>query len=384
MSGSYDVIIIGAGSVGVPTAFFLAKAGLSVLVLDKRFAPGQGENKAAIGGIRAAHYEPAKIILARTSREIFANFEKEYGIHIEWHRGGYLFLAYDEQTKTSLLETVEVQKNYLNEMQWVSPEEIKEIVPSIHLDGIIGGVYSPKDGYASPLLAIEGFYMLAKSYGANFHFGEEVTSIEKSNSKIISVTTTKNKYSSAWVINAAGADAKEIGKMIGLELPIYPESHEGGISTPIKRFLEPLIVDLKSTPGAKNFYFYQALTGQIIFCLTPDPPIPGKDKRSTSSFLPIIARRMISLIPKLKELPIRRTWRGLYPMTPDGSPIIGIPEGFTNYINAVGMCGQGFMLGPGIAKLITRLITNTLTEEDKQVLDELKLERSFKKEEILK
>jgi sarcosine oxidase subunit beta len=89
-------------------------------------------------------------------------------------------------------------------------------------------------------------------------------------------------------------------------------------------------------------------------------------------------------MPRLKNIKIRRTWRGLYPMTPDGSPIVGNVKDLKGYINAAGMCGQGFMLGPGLGELISRLINNKLTSSDKEILEEMTLYRDFSAVEKLK
>ena len=86
----YDVVVIGAGSVGLPTAVFLAEAGVSALVIDQFAGPGQGSNKAAIGGIRATHSSPAKIRLCLESLRIFSTWQACHGDDIEWTQGGYV------------------------------------------------------------------------------------------------------------------------------------------------------------------------------------------------------------------------------------------------------------------------------------------------------
>ncbi len=93
---------------------------------------------------------------------------------------------------------------------------------------------------------------------------------------------------------------------------------------------------------------------------------------------------MVNLMPRLRNIRVRRTWRGLYPMTPDGSPIVGEVEGVQGYVNAVGMCGQGFMLGPGLAVYLRRLLTQAVDEETQEILDKLSLYRQFAKAEKLK
>ena len=145
-----------------------------------------------------------------------------------------------------------------------------------------------------------------------------------------------------------------------------------------------MVVDLRPGTGSKNFYFHQNNEGQIVFCITPDPIIPGHDRRATSVFLPQIARRMVALLPRLANLKVRRVWRGLYPMTPDGAPIVGWAPGIEGFLLTAGMCGQGYMLGPGVGRLVARLVTERLTESDREVLEDLRPDRSFEGEEALK
>jgi sarcosine oxidase subunit beta len=175
-----------------------------------------------------------------------------------------------------------------------------------------------------------------------------------------------------------------VARLARLDVPVVPDSHEGGITEPVARFLEPMVVDIQSMGGSRNYYFYQHKPGPIIFCITPEPPIVGTDRRETSVFLPMIARRMVDLMPKLANIKIRRTWRGLYPMTPDGFPIVGRVRELEGYIYAVGMCGQGYMLGPGVGVLLTHLVQDDLTSLEKEILDELSPYREFGAEEKLK
>ena len=94
---TYDVIIIGAGSVGTPAALCLAEAGLRTLVLDGNASAGQGSNKHAIGGLRATHSDPAKIRICLRSLEIFSGWKEDRGEDLEWRKGGYAFVAYTER-----------------------------------------------------------------------------------------------------------------------------------------------------------------------------------------------------------------------------------------------------------------------------------------------
>jgi sarcosine oxidase subunit beta len=380
----YDAVIVGAGSVGLPTAFFMAEAGLEPLVIDQFASPGQGSNKAAIGGIRATHSAPSKIRLCLESLEVFSSWAEVHGDDIEWYRGGYSFVAYREREAQALKELLDIQQDFGLEISWLDRDEMLQVIPDLNPKGLIGGTYSPDDGSASPLLSAHAFYRRAKERGARFHFGERVTGVISRRGKVVGVRTDKGGYATETLVNAAGPWARQVAEMGDLSVPVTPDSHEAGITEPVERFVEPMIVDIRPARGSKNYYFYQHATGALVFCITPEPPMVGTDRRETSEFLPMIAPRMVGLMPKLANIRVRRTWRGLYPMTPDGFPIVGRSRDLEGYVFAVGMCGQGFMLGPGIGSLLSRMVQDELTLEDEETLEELSPYREFGGEEKLK
>ena len=380
----YDVIIVGAGSVGCPAAYFLAEAGIRPLVIDQFASPGQGANKAAIGGIRATHSHVSKIRIGQSSLDIFSTWQEKHGDNVEWYRGGYSFVAYREREVEILKALLRIQQAYGLNISWLDREELLEAIPALNPDGLIGGTHSPDDGSASPLRSARAFYARALEKGAEFHFNERATGIITRGGKVVGVRTDRGGYATTTVINAAGPWARGVARMAHLDVPVVPDSHEAGITEPVSRFLEPMVVDIRPEPGSRNYYFYQHRPGPIVFCITPEPPIVGTDRRETSAFLPMISKRMVGLMPRLANVRVRRTWRGSYPMTPDGFPIVGRVEGLSGYINAVGMCGQGFMLGPGLATYLVKIIKGDLSDEDQEVLAGLSLTRDFGGEEKLK
>jgi len=384
VSRSYDVIVVGAGSVGTPAAWAMARSGLDVLVLDRFASPGQGSNKSAIGGIRATHSEPAKIRIGLRSLEIASTWRETYGDDIEWSTGGYSFIAVSPREERVLKELLAIQQDSGLDIAWYDADELREIVPALRRDDLVGGTFSPGDGHCSPLLLCHALYDQARRAGAAFRFGETVVNIEVERGRVRGVTTETETYDAPIVLNAAGGWAREIGAMVGLEHPIQPDSHEGGITEPVAPFLEPMIVDISPAPGSSNYYFFQHATGQVVFCITPTPLVPGFDRDATSGFLPMVARRMVELIPRLSNLRVRRTWRGLYPMSPDGSPLVGRSREIDGYLMVIGLCGQGFMLGPGLGELIDRLVRDELSDEDRAVLDELSPYRTFEGQAALK
>ncbi|MDG6224113.1 MAG: FAD-binding oxidoreductase [Candidatus Thermoplasmatota archaeon] len=380
----YDVIVVGAGSVGVPTALAMAEAGLKVAVIDKYPSPGQGENKHAIGGIRATHSDAAKILTCVRSLEIFSTWENKRGDDIEWIRGGYCFPVYRDIEENALKSLLPIQKEHGLDIDFVGPDRIQELIPGIEKEGLIGGTFSPGDGSASPLLSVNAMYRAAVSAGAEFLFKHEVKRIHLSGGKVNGVDTPAGRMEADVVVDAAGPYSPELCRSVGVDLPVVPDSHEGAITEPVKRFFEPMVVDLRPAPGSKNYYFYQNKHGQVVFCITPDPPIVGTDHRETSVFLPQVARRMLFILPRLRHIRVRRVWRGLYPMTPDGSPLVGWNRKVEGLLHATGMCGQGYMIGPGIGEVIARLVTGSSTHEDGPILAGFDPYRQFLGAEALK
>jgi sarcosine oxidase subunit beta len=269
-------------------------------------------------------------------------------------------------------------------IDWLEREALLGVIPDLNPEGLLGGTFSPQDGNASPLLAIHAFYRHAQRLGTEFHFGERATAITVKGGRVRAVQTEQAEYGADVVINAAGPWASDVAQMVGLDTPVAPDSHEAAITEAVSRFLDPMIVDIRPLPGSSNFYFYQHYTGQIVFCITPSPNIWGFDTRATSEFLPMVSRRLLDVMPKLANIRVRRAWRGLYPMTPDGFPIVGWSREIEGYMFAVGLCGQGFMLGPGLGELMARMVQDDLEPEDQEVLEALSPYREFVGQEKLK
>nr|WP_320016897.1 FAD-binding oxidoreductase [uncultured Desulfobacter sp.] len=180
---------------------------------------------------------------------------------------------------------------------------------------------------------------------------------------------------------------------------------KGAVTEPVQMFCPAMVVDMRPAEGLLNYYLYERIEltiwffsiiccgltsvedqvghgryyqnkhGQLLFCITPDPPILGTSHDETSILFPQVCSRMVSLMPRLKNIRGRRVWCGLYPMTPDGSPFVSWNREVNGLLHATGMCGQGFMLGPGVGEIVARMVTRNETAEDRIVLEKFSLYR---------
>jgi len=376
MNKTADVIVIGAGIIGAATGYYLAKKKLKVYVLEKRF-PCFGSTGRCIGGIRQQYTHPLSINVMRESVQTFSTLSQEFGKDVEWFQGGYLFLAHSEEKKQTYLKAIQIQKEYNILVRFVSQDDCAKIINGLSTDGLLGGAYCPTDGQANPFAVTYGYLEGIKKLKGKVFTNTEVTKINLSSNKIKSVITNAGEFFAPVVINAGGPWAKNVAKMVGLDVPIEPERHESLVTEACERLFDPMLVDYR----ADGCYFIQNYgTGHFIGCYTPVPNQPGDNIKASSEFITEMPRRMARLVPKLKGIKVIRQWAGSYEMTPDGNPIVDKTpiEGF--YISA-GMCGHGFMFGPALGKFMSELI---IEGKSSLPLDDFALNRSFGKAETMK
>lgn len=376
---NYDVIIIGAGSIGVPVSYSLAENGFKVLVLEKNSSVGEGLNSRAIGGVRATHTTKSKVALCLESIDIFSKWEEKHGDNIGWVKAGYLFPVYSRGIEKRLINEVESIASDGLRARWIDPSGVADLVPGIERNHLIGGVYSPDDGRASPALSIKAFHRYAVTLGVDFKFKESVEGIMQYDNQVTGVFTDKGRYQGDYVVNAAGAFAAKVGAMANVKLPISLEPRQAGLTESTDLIFSPLIVDIRNLNGIQGLYLYQNLRGQITFTMESTGEI-----LSEAGLNQVFKSRIGKLIPDIVNLKISKWWGGVYPMTPDGNPIIGWVDSLKGYVNAVGMGGQGFMLGPGVGKLIYRMISDKLDTDDRTALKDFSDSRSYIKTEFLK
>jgi len=347
----YDVIIIGAGSIGLMTAYhFLKMGGKSVIVLEKGYL-GCGSTGRCGGGIREQWGSPENIILAKKSIDIWEKLPKELEDDLEFHQGGYLILAFSEEEAETLKQNVHLQHKFGINSKILTPEEAKEIVPILNTSEIVLATYNKRDAKASPFRTLFALKRKIEEMGGKILTHTEVIGFKVKGKEVKEVITTRGSLKTNLVVNATGAWSKIIGKMLGENLPVEPYRHEIMVTERLAHLFDPMVISF-----SKGIYFQQMPRGEIIGGIGNPEEKPGFFIQPTSWFPYHFAKTLIEIAPALRHVRMLRHWIGYYEVTPDAKPIIDYSEVINNVIHATGFSGHGFMVSPMVGKIVAEML----------------------------
>jgi sarcosine oxidase subunit beta len=370
-----DIVIIGGGVVGCSIAYNLAKLGAKNIILLEKNTLASGATGRCGAGIRQQFGTKMNCILARESIKIFENLSQELEYDIELNQGGYLILAYTEKEVNQFKKNVALEQSLNIKARFITVEEAKEIVPPLNTEGILAATFCPTDGHANPFKTNFAYAEAAERLGVKIYTFTEVKEIETENHKIVAVNTDKGKVLTPIVVNAAGGYSGIIGKMVGVDLPVYSQRHQILITEPLDPLFRPMLMSF-----SRNFYCQQTPHGSIIMGFGDPNERKDGDIGSSWQFAQEMAQKMTAVVPLLKEVSMVRQWAGLYNMSPDAQPILGEHPQIEGFYMAIGFSGHGFMLAPITSKLIAELI---LKRKTSLPIDKLEIGRFERGELIL-
>lgn len=343
-----EVVIVGAGIMGLSIAYNLAKNhGITdVVVVDKSYlcSGASGRNG---GGVRAQFSSEENIRLMQESIRICRDFAAEMKINVWFRQGGYLFLVRSEAGRRNLEKSVAVQNACGLSTRMLTPKEAQKVVPQLSIDGVVAASFNHDDAVVFPWPFVWGYASGAAKLGVDIETFTEVLGFRTTGSRIDAVVTDKGEIRTNRVVNACGAWSPEIARMLGVELPNRPHRHEICSSEPLKPWLGPLVADLSN-----GLYFSQSTRGEIVGGVSNEDVPHGIDMSSSHRFLALYADALVRTCPILGSVKVLRQWAGCYDLTPDANPIVGQVDGVDEFYQASGFMGHGFMMAPIIGKLL--------------------------------
>ena len=233
---------------------------------------------------------------------------------------------------------------------------------------IVGATFCQKDGHLNPFNTTEAFAKAAERLGVKILKKTKVTGIDVKNDKIVGVETTAGYISTPLVINAAGGWAQEVGRMAGVDLPLYSERHQILVTEPVERIQDPC-----TWPSRSIFISSKHPTVHLSWAAATRRQ--ESERTSSWQFLHEMINTCTTLLPPLRKLNLVRQWAGLYNMTEDAQPIYGKVDNVEGFWLACGYSGHGFMLAPATGILLTEMILGEPLSIDITNLDLGRFER---------
>ena len=349
-----DVVVIGGGVIGLASAYYLARAGRGVTLVERR-GLGQEASGANVGlvtlfsGHSFDEPDPGPVYeLTRASIDAYASLGEELDVDVEYERSGGVVYAETDDRLAVIRRAYEGYRAHGVPVEWLDARGIRECEPAFFSERVLGGVFCPLNGQINPLMLCRAFARGARRLGARIMLGATVQDVFHGNGRVRAVRTSEGDIPCEFAVNAAGAWAAEIGEMVGQRLPVKPARGQIVLTEALPRFIRRVISGAE--PSAR-----QTRRGNVILGSTVEDV--GFDKRVVAATIDEFARGVVAHYPELAGLSVIRAWAGLRPATPDHRPIIELCEEPARLCLAVGHSRRGICYAAGTGRLVAELIT---------------------------
>lgn len=385
-----DIAVIGGGIVGCSAAYYLAKAGIDCMLIEKNDI-ASGTTSKCDGNVTIVDKDPGfDSQMSWKSQELIAELQTELELEYEYRALGSVLVCDNDTEAEAAYEWVKTQRESGLKFNFLSNKDIKNESPYFAND-IPGGLECETDSLINPYLFCYSLVQKAKQYGLKLKTQAEVTMIKKTEDFVIE--TSQGIVVANKVVNAAGVWAPFIGKMLGVEIPIIPRKGHilvGSRSTPVmlrnvmefgylmNKFGRERIADSQTEKYGVALVLEP--TDSQNFLLGSSREFLGYDDSVDINVVRTLAKRAIRFFPSMKDFNMIRAYTGFRPFTEDHLPIVSEVEEMPGLYIAAGHEGDGISLATVTGKLIEELIQ----EKSETIVspDPLRFDR-FRKKEIV-
>jgi len=338
-------VIIGGGIAGCAVAYYLAAEGETDILLVEAGELGSGSTGGSFGGVRQQFSTPLEIELSRRGLEFWRSAERVFDAPVTWHANGYLFMTGQPEIMAKLAEAAALQREMgLTDVHVLDAEQIREVVPWVATDGLLGATHTPNDGRVTPTEGVAALVKAARSRGVRFREQWEVRSLERAGSgwRLNGPALIEAER----VVACTGYWSSEFLRPFGLELTVRPMPLYSAISGPaLAGQRVPLTIDLDT-----GLLIEREADGLVIAILYEDNPPGYGHARMLEEFAELARVRA----PSLADLRIARHVVGNVDVGGDGHPYVGsVDDGLWM---VAGFGGHGAMHAPPVAELLAKTI----------------------------
>ena len=363
MRDSAQVVIIGGGIVGCSIAYHLTQMGWKdIIILEKgELTSGSTWHAAGLVGQLRSHRNVTRML--QHSVSLYETLEAETGLTTGWKRCGCLHLASTEDRLFELKKGATTARSFGLEMHMITPREALEIFPILDIDGIVGAAFMPSDGQADPSGLTMALAKGAMNRGATVEQKTLVTGFQIRDNRIQGVVTDRGTIRCDTVVNAAGMWGREVGRMMGVNIPLVPFQHQYLVTESI----EGLPPDLPTLRDKDSLLYYKEEVGGLVMGGYERDGIPwavdGIPRGFTQELLEPdfdhfepISQAAMKRTPCLAHAGIARLVNGPEAFTPDGNCMLGPAPELENCFVAVGFNAFGIAAGGGAGRMVAEWI----------------------------
>lgn len=350
-----DAIIVGGGLMGAATAFFLAKRGRSVILLERDLV-GRHASGTNFGNVRRQGRFLPQLPLANRSRDIWGRLPELIGEDAEFLPSGHLRVAFTPEDAAHLETYAHDARPYDLDLDILSGNALRARFPFLSAAAVAGS-HSAVDGHANPRLAAPAFARAARRAGALVIEGTEVIALVKLHEDFLVETCDARAFRAPIVQISAGAWGGRLSTLFGEPVPLTAMGPQMGVTEPVPYAIEP-VLGISTQVAEESVYLRQVKRGNIVFGGGLRGPASLETCRAHAD--PANLRRQAlqlrRLLPASGRLNVIRTWSGVEGYVADGLPVMGPSAKVAGLYYAFGFCGHGFQLGPGVGDVMAELI----------------------------
>jgi sarcosine oxidase subunit beta len=359
---SADAVVVGGGTIGAWTAWFLRRAGIGEVVLVERDTLGQGASSRAAGMVRAQGGTEAAVRLGMFSRDFYTGQQDVLGIDSGFVAQGYFMPCFTDAEVERAAARIAMQQTLGLDVRWVSSDEVDEMNPAMAPGQTLGASYSASDGYVDPPRNVLAYTTALFTAGVRVCERTAFTGLVVEGGRVTGARTNAGDIDTTCVVLTGGPGLAAVGAAAGVRIPVSGARHQVVVTQPHVDFAAdrlPMGFDLEA-----GIYWRPCEGGLLWGMSNPDEP-PGEATEFDTAYFEVMRARMATLVPTTAEVGLRKTWAATIDYTPDHLPILGPALGADGVVQGAFVAaagGHGMMWGPGVARAAADLAATGRTD----------------------
>jgi glycine cleavage system aminomethyltransferase T/glycine/D-amino acid oxidase-like deaminating enzyme len=382
MRSSARAVVIGGGVGGVSILYWLTRLGWDDVVLCERADLTSGSTFHSAGLVGQLRGSLSLTRMMMSSVELYRSLGDEVGLETGWREVGSLRLASSHERLEELKRQAGWARTFGLPLELVSADEAQRLFPPLSTGGVLGAAFLPTDGYIDPSQVTLALAEGARRRGAEIATHTRVTGIRLERGRVAAVATERGEIETGTVVNAGGIYAREIGALVGVEVPIIPMAHEYLITRP-----SGLPLDLPTMRDPSLLVYFRGESGGLVMGGYERNPAPWSLDGIPSDFNgkllaedwprfePLLENAIVR-VPELADAEVIRLINGPEAFTPDGEFILG-PTDVPGFWVAAGFCAHGLAGAGGMGRLVAEWIVDGQPGLDTWEMDSRRFGRAY-------